>query len=209
MGEMMSNPTKLLQAAVHAVNTEKNPERAKQLSQEIMDTYPDSRQARSAQIIIDRINADAVGAAKKAKQTKDTTYTLGVGAAGHIRAIVGAVILISTGFPIVLIGFVPPGPLIAIAVGLVVFVGILTFPFFGLIRSDDRKINKSNPIRNLYARQDADIAAPIAEEIPGTSSDLDQDLSHLSPFQRKHYRLQQNLALSEKDNGDSDLKSSD
>ena len=135
----MSNPTELLQAAVHAVNTEKNPERAKQLSQEIIDTYPDSRQAGSAQIIIDRINADAVGATKKAKQTKDTTYALTVGAPGCISAIVGAVIFIFTAFPIVLMGIVPSGPMIAIAVGLVVVVGILAFPFFGLVRSDELK----------------------------------------------------------------------
>ena len=68
----MSNPTELLQAAVHALKTEKDSERAKQLSAEILDTYPDSKEAGRARMIIDEINAVAIWSAKKAKQTKET-----------------------------------------------------------------------------------------------------------------------------------------
>lgn len=55
----MTNATELLQAASYALKTEGDPERAKNIAQHLLLRYPDSQEALSAQIIIDRVNADA------------------------------------------------------------------------------------------------------------------------------------------------------
>lgn len=64
----MSNPTELLRAAAHALKTEKDQERAKKISQQILDSYPDSKEAGSARLIVDRVNADAKRTSSKTSE---------------------------------------------------------------------------------------------------------------------------------------------
>ena len=68
----MSNPTELLQAATYALKTEKDPERAKKLAQDIVYSHPYSKEAESARLIVSTVDADA---AKTAKDASDDAYS--------------------------------------------------------------------------------------------------------------------------------------